>query len=219
MTDETYQVRRATLDESDARRLGKWASLWADLTHADMTLSGRAGLPDIPSNVSVRRALWESAVVSYGRMATSDKRNVDYEELVKAARGDRGTELHKILMEWRHDHVAHRKSRDLETVNIYADYLNSDPDVLDSIRVHVTSSGGPPADSPFAVEFAEHVKALRDTVWVNYLAPIAELIATRTPRSSTVSVEPETTHALIIEQILWSRTNGTGIADALKSTS
>lgn len=212
MTDGTYQVRRATLDESDARRLGKWASLWADLIQTDMALSERTGLPDIPSNVFVRRALWEAAVVSYGRMAVSDKRNVDYEELVQSARGDRGIELHKTLMVWRHDHVAHRKSRDLESVKIYADYLDSDPDVLDSIRVQVASSGGPPVGSHVAVEFAKHVKALRDTVWMNYLAPIAELIATRGPRSFTASVEPDETHALVIEQILWSRTNGTGIA-------
>ncbi|KQU50250.1 hypothetical protein ASG84_26155 [Rhodococcus sp. Leaf278] len=152
-------------------------------------------------------------------MATSDKRNVDYEELVQTARGDRGAELHKTLMVWRHDHVAHRKSRDLETVKIYADYLDSDPDVLDSIRVRVTSSGGPPMDSHFAVEFAEHVKALRDTIWVNYLAPIAELIATRGPRSSTVSVEPVKTHELAIEQILWSRTSGTGVTNGMQSTS
>ena len=117
MDNGTYEVRRATLDESDANRLSKWASLWADLLHADQALSERADLPDVLSNVFVRRALWEAAVVSYGRMATSDKRNVDYEELVQAARGDRGAELHKTLMVWRHDHVAHRKvprSRDRE---------------------------------------------------------------------------------------------------------
>lgn len=218
MTNETYEVRRAALDESDVRRLGKWASLWADLIHADMALSERAGLPEIPVNVFVRRALWESAIVSYGRMATSDKRNVDYDELVQSAEVTVALSCTRSSWSGANDHVAHRKSRDLKTVNIYADYLESDPDALDSIRVQVTSSGGPPAGSHFAVEFAEHVKALQDSVWANFLAPIAELIARRRPRSFTVSVEPSETHSLVIEQILWSRTNGTGIADVKRDS-
>ncbi|WP_206186731.1 hypothetical protein [Williamsia sp. 1135] len=219
MTDENYHVRRVNLDESDANRLAKWASLWGDLVHADMALAERAGLPDTASNVFVRRALWEAAVVSYGRMAVSDKRrNVDYEELIRAARGDRGVEFHQTLMVWRHDHVAHRKSRELETVDVYADYLDSDLPVLDSIRVAVSSSGGPPLGSPLVVEFAEHVKSLRDTLWVKYLAPIGELLATRGPRSSTVPVDPET-EGLVIQAVLWSRMNGTGIADGGEPTS
>ncbi|WP_182865551.1 hypothetical protein [Mycobacteroides abscessus] len=123
MMDETYEVRRMRLSESDDR-LGKWSSLWADLIHVNMVLAVRTQFADVGPNVFHRRALWESAVVSYGRMVVSEKRrNVDYEELLRAARGDRGVDFHETLMEWRHDHVAHRRSRALETVAVYADYI------------------------------------------------------------------------------------------------
>ena len=41
-----------------------------------------------------RRALWESAVVSYGRMGVSDKRNVEYEELLHTAGGEEAKAFH-----------------------------------------------------------------------------------------------------------------------------
>ena len=182
MTDDEYQVRRMLLGENDANRLGKWASLWADLIHVDMVLLARAQVSDIAANAFHRRALWESAIVSYGRMAVSDRRRkLDHDDLLRAARGERGVEFHKTLMNWRHDHVAHRLSRDLETVAVYADYLDHAPEVLDSIGVSVSAAGGPSDDSPTLIEFTEHVKMLRDTLWEKYLAPPAELIATRGP--------------------------------------
>lgn len=214
MADETYQVRRMKLDESDANRLGKLASLWTDLIHVDMVLLARTEVPDVAANVFHRRALWESAIVSYGRMAVSEKRrNVDYEELLRAARGDRGVEFHETLMGWRHDHVAHRKSRSLESVAVYADYLDEAPDVLDSIRVSVSPSGGPADDSPLVVEFCEHIKTLRDKLWEKYLAPVGELIATRGPRGVLEPADRAPSDGLTVEQTLWSRVNGTGIGD------
>lgn len=219
MADETYRVQRMKLGEADANRLGKWSSLWADLMHTGMVLLARTEVPDTPGNVLHRRALWESAIVSYGRMAVSEKRrNVEYEDLLRAARGARGVEFHETLMQWRHDHVEHRKSRDLEVVAVYADYLDADPDVLDSIRVSISPSGGPIDDSPFVVEFGLHVKALRDTLWEKYLAPIGELIATRGPRGALEPAGPEPTEALSVQQVLWSRTNGTGVT-SIKSVS
>lgn len=215
MADEAYRVRRMKLDESDANRLGKWASLWADLMHVHMVLAARTEVPDVAANVFHRRALWESAIVGYGRMAVSEKRrNVDYEDLLRAARGDRGMQFHETLMGWRHDHVAHRRSRDLEAVAVYADYLVAAPDVLDSIRVSVSPSGGPAEGSPLVVEFCEHVKALRDTLWQKYLAPIGELIATRGPRGVLVLAEPEPSDGLTVQQVLWSRVNGTGMTSS-----
>lgn len=211
MADDTYQVRRMKLDESDANRLGKWASLWADLIHVDMVLAARKGVADVAANVFHRRALWESAIVSYGRMAVSEKRrNVDYEELLRAARSDRGVEFHETLMGWRHDHVADRKSRDLETVTVYADYLDTEPDVLDSIRASVSPWGGPADDSSLTVEFGEHVKTLRSTLWDQYLSPIGELIATRGPRGVLAPAEPETSGSFVVHQVLWSRSKGAG---------
>jgi hypothetical protein len=157
---------------------------------------------------------WSSgnaATTASRAVAVSDKRNVDYVELLRTARGDRGVKFHETLMAWRHDHVAHRKSREFEAVAVYADYLDAAPDVLDAIRVSVSPSGGPADDSPFVVEFGEHVKALRDTLWEKYLAPIGELIATRGPRGVLAPAEPEPTEGLTVQQVLWSRHNGTGV--------
>lgn len=213
MTNETYRVRRMKLAEPDANRIGKWASLWADLIHVDMVLAARSKVPDVAANVFHRRALWESAIVSYGRMAVSEKRRkLAHDDLLRAARGERGVVFHETLMGWRHDHVAHRLSRDLETVTVCADFLDDDPDELDSIRVFVSPSGGPADDSPLVVEFREHAKALRDALWEKYLAPPADLIAKRGPRGILVSPQPPPADGLTVQQVLWSRMNGTGIA-------
>jgi hypothetical protein len=102
MTEKSYQVRRMQLDLADANRLGKWASLWADLLHVDMVLAARAELPKTAMAAFTRRAFWESAIVSYGRMeASTKKRKLAHEALLRTARGDRGIEFHKILMSWR----------------------------------------------------------------------------------------------------------------------
>ena len=80
MTDGGYQARRILLEIPDANRLGKWASLWADLTHAAMALLERSQLQVIAATVFTRRALWESAIVSYARMQTiGEKRRLEHE--------------------------------------------------------------------------------------------------------------------------------------------
>ena len=69
--------------------LRKWASLWADLLHVDMTLLGLRETPNTPSTVFVRRSLWEAAVIAYGRMTMSNRaRKVDFDDLLSMA-GDR----------------------------------------------------------------------------------------------------------------------------------
>lgn len=212
MTGEMYNVRRMKVDEPDANRLGKWASLWTDLIHVEMVLAARAEVSDVAAQVFHRRGLWESAIISYGRMAVSEKRRkLEHDDLLRTARGERGVEFHQTLMAWRHDHVAHRLSRDLEIISVLADYLDDAPEVLDSIRVSVSPSGGPADDSALVVEFGEHVKALRDALWKHYLAPIGEMIARRGPRGDVLPVEPESSEDLTVQQVLWSRSNGTGI--------
>jgi hypothetical protein len=177
-----------------------------------MVLSERAEVPPAATNVFLRRALWESAIVSYGRMAVSEKRRkLDHEELLRTARGDRGIEFHELLMGWRHDHVGHRLSRELESIDVYVDYLDADPSVLDSVRVAVSPSGGPPDNSPFAVEFREHVTALRDVLWERYLAPIGEVIARQLPTGTPMPTPAESSERVTVEQTLWARSNDTGM--------
>lgn len=164
-------------------------------------------LSDTATNAFHRRALWESAIVSYGRVEVSDRRRkLDYDDLLRSARGERGVEFHKTLMNWRHDHVAHRLPRDLETVAVFADYLNHAPNAHDSVSVPVSAAGGPPESSPTLVEFTEHAKALRE----KYLSPLAELIATRGPGAGMKSPKGEAADRMTIQLTLWSRVNGAG---------
>ena len=214
MTEESYQVRRMQLDHRDANRLGKWASLWADLLHVDMVLGARAELPKSAATAFTRRALWESAIVSYGRMeASTKKRKLAHEELLRTARGDRGVAFHEILMSWRNDHVAHRLSHDFETIAVYADYLDDEPETLDGIRAEVVTSLGP-NDSELVEEFGEHVKLLRDTLWEKYLAPIGEHLAKQEhrPMTPTATPPPRSIDLVSLTPTLWSRRNGTGIS-------
>jgi hypothetical protein len=216
MTDDSYQVRRTLLDIHDANRLGKWASLWSDLVHADMALHERERLPAKPSTAFARRAFWESAIASYGRMeASNKKRKLEHEAVLRAARGERGIEFHEILMDWRNGHVAHRMSGDFEAVRVFADHLDDDPEALDSIRAEVVTSFGPADDSEFVREFREHVKALRDTLWEQYLAPIGEHLAKQTPpgepRTAAWDPHPDAEGRMTLELTLWSRVNGTGM--------
>ena len=48
-------------------RVESWCSLWADLLHVDMVLLAREGLAQDPRNLFARRALWDGAVIAYGR--------------------------------------------------------------------------------------------------------------------------------------------------------
>ena len=98
---------RVELTASEANRLRKWGSLWLDLLHTDMVLHERQNLPNTAANVFMRRGLWESAVISYGRMEFSDKkRKLTHEDLVRATGGEKALALHEQLTEWRHGHIA-----------------------------------------------------------------------------------------------------------------
>lgn len=223
VTDDSYQVRRTQLEIPDANRLGKWASLWADLTQALMALHERSQLQSAPATAFTRRALWESAIISYGRMQTSGKkRRLEHEDLLHKARGDRGIEFHEILMSWRHGHVGHRNSEEFEAVRVFADHLDAAPDTLDSIRAEVVTSMGPPINSELETEFSAHVEALRNTLWEQYLAPIGEELAQRTPPGQPMtaawSPDPEAAERLTLELTLWARTNGTGVGNHAPNT-
>jgi hypothetical protein len=93
------------LPTSEANRLRKWGSLWLDLLRADMVLHERQNLPETAANAFTRRALWESAVITYGRMAFSDKkRKLAHDELLRVSGGEKAVAFHDQLTRWRHDH-------------------------------------------------------------------------------------------------------------------
>jgi hypothetical protein len=209
------QEPQVQLTTSDANRLGKWASLWFDLLHVDVVLGDRLNTPDKPSTAFTRRALWESAVISYGRMeASTKKRNLTHLDLLKAAGGEKAVELHTEIMRWRNDHVAHRLSRDFESAAVFADYSDGEGAEPDTLTLTVSTWAGPKDNSALVVEFREHVKRLRDTLWAEYLAPIGEAIARRLrtePSPVTESQHHDDTDRIRANLTLWSRTSGTGL--------
>lgn len=202
------------LETSEANRLGKWGSLWFDLQHVVMVLDARLNTLDKPENTFVRRALWESAVVSYGRMAASDrKRKLDHENLLCVAGGSDALAFHEQVMRWRHDHVAHRLSKDFEAVEVVAYYEDGEAARPDAIGLNVSTWTGPKDDAIEAVQFREHVTLLRDTLWVEYLAPVGESIVRRERMEAAPDAESERRDAdrITANLTLWSRTNGTGL--------
>ena len=205
----------AELTDSEANRLRKWGSLWLDLLHVDMALHEREKLPNKLDTAFTRRALWESAVMSYGRMGASDKRNVAYEELLQAVGRDEALAFHSEVMRWRHGHVAHRTDKafeDTATVVRYHDRDSSDPEVLNLL---ISTWIGPDDASPVALRFREHANTLRVTLWERYLAPIGETIVKRQrnviePRQPFAGFGSDA-ERLVATCTLWAQSNGTGI--------
>jgi hypothetical protein len=173
--------RCVPLDSVDANVLRKWGSAWLDLVHADSVLNARRGIPVIPANVFVRRALWESAVISYGRLGQStQRRKIDLGALF-AASGDSGaSEFHDEIMRWRHGHVAHRADAAFESVKalLCVDGLGS-PHALQLV---VEPAIGPQDDENLVERFRAHVFLLRNTIWESFMAPLATTLAERAQR-------------------------------------
>ncbi|WP_197481802.1 hypothetical protein RBB84_02025 [Rhodococcus sp. D-6] len=152
--------------------LRKWASLWADLLHVDMTLLGLRETPNTPSTVFVRRSLWEAAVIAYGRMTMSNRgRKVDFDDLLSVA-GDR--ETHDRILGWRHGHVAHRRRGEFEKVDLVEQF--DDAGALVKIEVVVAPAIGP-VGGDLVQRFAAHIHELRTTLWERYLVALAQTYA------------------------------------------
>ena len=138
---------------------------------------------------------------------------MDHEDLLRLAGGADALAFHEEVMRWRHDHVAHRLSKDFEAVDVVAHYGDDEVARPDVIGLTVSTWRGPQDDSPEAVQFREHVTRLRDTLWVEYLAPIGETIVRRERTETALDAEPERGDAdrIAVNLTLWSRTNGTGL--------
>lgn len=144
--------------------LADWASLWADLLHIDMTLHARREVPADAAHLFIRRALWEAAVISYGRTANTGRRRQRLTELISAQGAD-AEKCHQDVMAWRDRHVAHRVDRLRERVEIRA-VVDAAERRLKRLHVRVTPALGPEEEADDLVRrFEAHVKALRDRVW------------------------------------------------------
>lgn len=143
----------------------RWLSAWADLLLADMALMEHQKLEPKPSNMFHRRALWESAVVSYGRFGFSEqKRPISPKEFVEEVTGTDGLALHERLMDWRHGHVAHRRDSEFESVETVLAFPGEST-VPHGIRVVLGIDCGPGLDGDFIGKFQSHIKTLRDAMY------------------------------------------------------
>lgn len=164
--------RWATLTGLNVTFAQRWCSAWADLLLTDMALMYRAELEPNLESMFRRRAYWESAAVSYGRLIVSDKkRKIPFKEFIEEVTGDDGLALHKQIMDWRQGHVAHRtgaKYESVETVLAFEDG-SATPNAL---KIVLGIDLGPLDDTEFVQAFQRHVKTLRDAIYERKLHPL-----------------------------------------------
>lgn len=150
----------------------RWCSAWADLLLAGMALLYRGELEDnLPATMFHRRALWESAVVSYGRCAVSDhKREIPFKDFVEEVTGDEGLALHERIMDWRHGHVAHRKRAEFESIETVLSFAKGSAHPT-SLHIVLGIDLGPVNDSEFVASFETHIQTLRDAMYEKKIRP------------------------------------------------
>jgi hypothetical protein len=158
------QELAASLEGDTVDELADLASLWADLLHVDMALLARREVPADAKHVFSRRALWEAAVISYGRTATSGRRKQRLTDLVSAL-GVESERCHQDVMAWRNRHVAHRVDRLRESLEIVA-IVDPAEGRLKRLNIRVAPALGPKDEGDDLVQrFENHVKTLRDRLW------------------------------------------------------
>lgn len=163
----------APISGPSTAQLESWAGLWGDLLHVDMVLQYRTGLaPDKPAEVFARRALWEGAVIAYGRTFKSGRRKVVLKDLIERIGGN-APQIHDEITRWRDRHVAHRVDQDRETVGTTAEIDPDGPRII-QLRVGVAPATGPDAEGDDLVSrFHPYVETLRNVVWAERIDPLA----------------------------------------------
>jgi hypothetical protein len=158
------------IDNASVAELRDWASLWGDLLHVDMVLLAREKFEADASNIFIRRALWESAVISYGRTAISGRRHSQIQELLKLL-GPEADAFHKEVMSWRNQHVAHRVDGSRESTEARG-IIDLATQRIRAIRVHVSPVLGPEEeDDDLAKRFKRYVEELRNLAWTQRIVP------------------------------------------------
>ncbi|MGN6188716.1 MAG: hypothetical protein ACTHOE_07440 [Conexibacter sp.] len=168
----------APVKGDSVHKLRNWCSLWADLLHVDMVLHGRDQFSaDDARLVFVRRALWEGAVIAYGRTVGPSSRQLQVTELLPLL-GEEAEACHHDVLQWRNRHVAHRQDRARELLTAHA-VLDPEARRVTGIRVRVAPSVAPEDDGgELAERLRAHVYELRNLVWEQRIRPLeAEAIA------------------------------------------
>ena len=167
------QVMAAPVEGDSVDQLADWASLWADLLHVDMTLHARRDIPGDAAHLFTRRALWEAAVISYGRTASTGRRQQRVTDLVTALGVD-AEKCHRDIMAWRNRHVAHRVDRLREAVETEA-IVDPAERRIKRLNIRVAPALGPEEEADDLVQrFETHVKALRDRVWEEHFVALEQ---------------------------------------------
>lgn len=154
--------------------LADCASLWADLLHVAMTLHARREVSADAAHLFIRRALWEAAVISYGRTAKTGRRQ-PLADLI-SAQGVDAERCHKDVIAWRDRHVAHRVDRLRETVEIRV-IVDPAERRLKRLNVRVAPALGPEDEADDLVQRLEaHVKALRERLWQERMPELERMV-------------------------------------------
>lgn len=138
-----------------------------------MALFAREDVAAAAHNLFIRRALWESAVISYGRTATSGRRQSQIEELLDLL-GSEAKTFHEEVMSWRNQHVAHRVDLSREQTEARA-IIHPETHEIKAIRVRVSPVLGPEdEDDDLAERFKKYVEELRNLAWGQRIAPLEQ---------------------------------------------
>lgn len=128
-----------------------------------MVLEARRIMPREPKNMFARMALWEAAVVGYGRVFKSGRRQVPAVDLIDEL-GTDSRRIHERIIFWRDKHVAHRVTAVTQDIEIRA-VLSANERSMDGVSVRVVSHEPDDFDENLANEFLAHVEQVRLRVW------------------------------------------------------
>jgi hypothetical protein len=160
------------LSDELAEDLADLASIWADLLLAEMSLHARRELKTA-SEMFVKRALWEQAVIAYGRCFNTGRRRKLPDRLQAQMAGD-SPHVHEEVLRWRNQHVAHRVDETLERTSVTLTYP-AGQSVPQSVQVRVELAIGP-EDEKLPEAFAELVTQLKNRLWEQEFPKLEEMI-------------------------------------------
>lgn len=130
--DGSVQMPQLAVRSKAAAVVADLASITADLRHTAAACRLIADQDDDSADGVVTRALWESAVVSYGRCFQSGKGHIEKQSRtpmpteVMATLTDEDRLLHDRVMQTRNQHVAHRADLVTEQARVLV-FLNAPP--------------------------------------------------------------------------------------------
>ncbi len=170
VTDGAAGTRRALTDR-DSREFAEWFSIWSDLLYARQVLYSRDQMPNIAANVFTRRALWDAAVVAYGRCFNTGVRRALLKQFVDTLSA---AELarHTATLKWRDKHAGHRVDPKLEK-SAAVGYFAADGRLV-KVESEVTPTVAPEAEA--STELQDLLSTLMNRVWEQRLTELEQRI-------------------------------------------